>query len=83
MAQELSEASPLPPDPAVWPRWVLGGKACVICLSGMDGLIEVGWVHTPSPEPGTAPLGWKVKACPRHVAAGEALCAQCETGAAA
>lgn len=49
----------------------LHGRACVVCGSELDGLVDAGFAYTPaelvyaSAEP-DGRLRWPVKACPQH-----------------
>lgn len=42
----------------------LHGRACVVCGSTLDGLMNAGHVRTSARDGGR--LGWPVKACPQH-----------------
>lgn len=41
----------------------LNGRACIVCGSHLDGLMDAGWVFTKA---GDDLLPWRAKACPRH-----------------
>lgn len=44
----------------------LYGRACMVCGSQLDGLLDAGFVFTKTAGGGVLP--WRVKACPHHTA---------------